>query len=153
MSHEKETEAASQGFKVVDHRRFNPDGTEKAFASEPSAPPAESETGPSEKSPPPESPHQESNERLSDRKEGPQGITFADLILSLAGSAQMSLGISPHPMSPPMEKDLEQAKQSIDLLGILADKTRGNLTPEEDRLLEIVLADLRIRYVEECKKK
>src|SRR5262245_2055902 len=148
MGHEKETEAASQGFKVVDHRRFNPDGTEKTSAPESSEASSEFETGPSEKTPLPES-----KEGPSREKGSPGEITFADLILSLAGSAQMSLGISAHPSSPSMEKDLEQAKQNIDLLGILADKTRGNLSPEEGRLLELILADLRMRYVEECKKK
>jgi hypothetical protein len=146
MSHEKETEAASQGFKVVDHRRFNQNGTEKKSTPESSEAPSESGGQPPEASP-------TERETLSETREDLREITFADLILSLAGSAQMCLGISPHPLDPSMEKDLEQAKQSIDLLGVLAEKTRGNLTSEEERLLEVILADLRIRYVEECKKK
>jgi len=50
---------------------------------------------------------------------------------------------------PCAERNLEAAKQTIDILGILKDKTRGNLSDEEERLLESLLYELRMRYVRE----
>ena len=54
-------------------------------------------------------------------------------------------------MTHKSEKDLPLAKQTIDILGILREKTRGNLTPEEEKLMENILTDLRWRYVREAK--
>jgi len=143
MSKDKETEADSQAFKVVDHRRFNPDGSEK-----------------DEKTPLPDTseeafrpePAPESAEPVNAREEEAK-ISFSDLVLSLAASAQIHLGVSTSPFSGKVEKDLPQAAQNIDLLGVLAEKTRGNLTQEEGQLLEAILADLRMRFVEESKKR
>jgi hypothetical protein len=61
----------------------------------------------------------------------------------------MHLGELPNPMTQKREKDLAAAKQMIDLLGMLQAKTRANLTDEEERLLQQLLFDLRLRYVRE----
>jgi hypothetical protein len=136
MNMEKDSEEASQEIKVSDHRRFNPDGTEK------------SSTGSEElKKESPEAPESLN----SSPREAPEA-TFAGLILSLAGSAQISLGISPNPLNQKVEKDLSQAKHVIDLLGLLSEKTKGNLKAEESQLLEVILSDLRLRFVEEKSK-
>jgi hypothetical protein len=74
-------------------------------------------------------------------------IDFTTFCISLASSAFVHLGDVPHPESQEVAPNLILAKQTIDLLGMLQAKTRGNLTAEEDRLLEHVLADLRLRYV------
>lgn len=78
-------------------------------------------------------------------------LDFATFILSLSHSALMHLGEAPHPDTNKIEANLQLAKQNIDLLGVLEDKTKGNLTGDEERLLAQVLFDLRMRYVERSK--
>ena len=80
-------------------------------------------------------------------------LDFSHLILSLSTTALLNLGEIPDPVTKEKKKDIETAKQSIDLIGILKDKTKGNLTREEESLLENVLYDLRMRYVEVLNKK
>lgn len=84
-------------------------------------------------------------------KKGP--IDFYTFVLSLGSSAFVHLGDAPHPetgaAAPP---DLLLAKQTIDILAMLREKTKGNLTSEEDRFLETLLTDLRIRFVEKSGK-
>lgn len=77
------------------------------------------------------------------------GVDFSTFVLSLAHSALVHLGVAPDPATgqsqPP---SLPLARQTIDLVNLLAEKTKGNLTGEEERLLEQLLYDLRIRYVD-----
>lgn len=78
-------------------------------------------------------------------------IDFATFILSLSHSALMHLGEAPHPEDNSIRVSLALAKQTIDLLGLLEEKTKGNLTGEEERLITQILFDLRMRYVEKSK--
>lgn len=78
-------------------------------------------------------------------------IDFATFILSLSHSALMHLGEAPHPDTNKIEANLPLAKQNIDLLGMLEEKTKGNLSGDEERLLAQMLFDLRMRYVERSK--
>ena len=80
-------------------------------------------------------------------------IDFATFVLSLSHSALMHLGEAPHPETDQVEANLPLAKQNIDILGLLEEKTKGNLSGEEERLLAQVLFDLRMRYVERSKEK
>ncbi|HEX5035245.1 MAG TPA: DUF1844 domain-containing protein [bacterium] len=66
----------------------------------------------------------------------------------MAASAQAALGISPNPRNGKLELRLPEAKYSIDLLAMLQQKTQGNLSPEEEKFLQALLYDLRLRYVE-----
>ena len=77
------------------------------------------------------------------------GITFSSLLFSLSSSAFVSLGAIPDPNTGKMEKNLALVKQTIDLLGLLRDKTRNNLTQEEEVLFDHLLYDLRMSYVRE----
>jgi hypothetical protein len=86
-----------------------------------------------------------------DKSKAPD-LTFSTFVLSLSSSAAMSLGGYQDPVSGHVPKNLEMAKQSIDILGILEQKTKGNLEPEEQKLLDSALYELRMRYVEEMKK-
>ena len=72
---------------------------------------------------------------------------FASFLLSLGSSALVHLGELEHPEHPGLHKNLPLAKQSLDILAMLQDKTRGNLTAEEDQLLEQLLYELRMKYV------
>jgi hypothetical protein len=78
-------------------------------------------------------------------------IDFATFVLSLSHSALMHLGEAPHPDTNKVEANLPLAKQNIDLLVLLEEKTKGNLSGDEERLLAQVLFDLRMRYVERSK--
>jgi len=78
-----------------------------------------------------------------------EGIDFASFLISLGTQAFMHLGDIPNPTTQQREKDLPAAKQMIDLLGMLQEKTKGNLDTDEERLLQQLLLDLRLRYVRE----
>ena len=74
------------------------------------------------------------------------------IISSLATQALIGLGVMGHPISKKKEVDTESAKFSIDLLQVLQDKTKGNLTDLEKRFLETLLHDLRMKFVEATSK-
>ncbi|MEJ2671147.1 MAG: DUF1844 domain-containing protein [Deltaproteobacteria bacterium] len=78
-------------------------------------------------------------------------ITFPSFIFSLSSTAFSSLGAVPDPETGKTEKNLSLAKQTIDLLGLLREKTRNNLTPEEENLFDHLLYDLRMAYVREVR--
>ena len=95
-----------------------------------------------------EQPQDESAEEpLTDKIERPQP-EFTVLVSSLATQALIGLGLMEHPISKTKEPDLDSAKFSIDLLQMLTDKTRGNLTDLEKRYLEAILYDIRMKFVE-----
>lgn len=79
-------------------------------------------------------------------------VNFSTFVLSLSSSALFHFGTLPAPVSKTTQRNLELAKHTIDILGLLQEKTRGNLTEEEQSLLDNLLCDLRMRYVEEVKK-
>jgi hypothetical protein len=75
-------------------------------------------------------------------------LDFSSFILSLAATAQVSLGAAPDPTTgKPEQQNLPAAKQMIDILGIVKDKTTGNLSTEEQGLLDNILYSLRLQYV------
>jgi hypothetical protein len=76
-------------------------------------------------------------------------VNFSTFIFSLSHSAILHLGMMADPVTQKVEKNLPLAKQTIDILGMLKEKTRGNLTQEEQALLDNILYDLRLRYVKE----
>jgi hypothetical protein len=76
-------------------------------------------------------------------------LDFSGFVLSLASSAMVNLGKVPDPSGTPAgATDLPAAKQIIDILAILEEKTRGNLAASEDKLLKSLLYDLRVQYVD-----
>jgi len=76
------------------------------------------------------------------------GIDFATFVLSLSHSALVHLGDAPNPVNGAPDQNLPMARQTIDLLGLLEQKTRGNLSGQEERVLQQAVYDLRLRYVE-----
>lgn len=82
-----------------------------------------------------------------DEAELPQ-IDFSTFILSLSHSGLVHLGDAPSPDGAQRETNLVLARQTIDLLDLLSEKTKGNLTGDEERLLSHILYELRMRYVE-----
>lgn len=74
-------------------------------------------------------------------------INFINFLFSISTSALIQLGEIQDPVSQQTAKNLPLAKQTIDLIGMLKEKTKGNLTPEEAKLIENILFDLRMRYL------
>ena len=77
---------------------------------------------------------------------------FLSLLFSLSAAAMQQMGKLSNPMTNKIEKNLEQAKISIDIIEMLVEKTRGNLTPEENKLITSTLSDLQLNFVDELKK-
>ena len=93
----------------------------------------------------------EKNKNSDSQKNFPK-IDFSTFVLSLATSAQMQMGVLEHPQLGNIEVDLEQARQTIDILGILEAKTKGNLSEDESSLLGNILHDLHMIFVEKGKE-
>ncbi|MFA7463358.1 MAG: DUF1844 domain-containing protein [Anaerovoracaceae bacterium] len=83
------------------------------------------------------------------REQRPVKIDFEGFIFSLYTSAMLHFGDMPDPITGKREKNLNAAKQMIDIMGMLEEKTRGNLTKEEENTLEALLYELRMRFVKE----
>jgi len=138
MSDEEDKEP-KRAFKVEDRRRFSETGDARSDArDEPwdSASPAAA--------PPPGA--------QTKRPETPAiEINFSTFVISLSTQALAHLGEIPDPMSNRMEIDLGAAKQMIDILGLLKEKTKGNLDKSEAALMDSVLYDLRLKFVERAR--
>jgi hypothetical protein len=79
-------------------------------------------------------------------------LLFMQLVMMFQGMALQNLGKVMNPVSNQIERNLEQAKNMIDILGMLDAKTKGNLNDNEHKLLEHALFELRMNYVDETKK-
>ena len=79
-------------------------------------------------------------------------IDLTTFILSISSAAYMGLGIVPPPGAKEPRLDLDQARQNIDLLELIYDKTRGNRTADEDKLIEQLLFETRLKFVEKQKE-
>jgi Domain of unknown function (DUF1844) len=77
---------------------------------------------------------------------------FFQLVLSLQIAAVQQMGKIVSPISGKIERNLNQAKASIDMLEMLSEKTRNNLSKEEEQFLSNILFELRMNYVDECRK-
>ena len=75
--------------------------------------------------------------------------SFSTLILSIASSAAMSLGLAPNPTTNKTEKNLDMARFNIDLLVVLQEKSKNNLEKEEADFLESVIRDLQLKYIQQ----
>src|SRR5262245_38974434 len=88
----------------------------------------------------------------ADHQHDEDSISFAAFVLSLAHTAAVHFGDIPDPVSgQKSEVNLPAAQQMIDILALLEEKTRGNLTAEERQLLDQILYELRLRFVEASK--
>ena len=149
-------------FKVADRRKFNSDGSlregvtiEPAKAAEAPAPP---KAEPSREQPyPPQaasSPEAALDEPIpspgEDEEDFPgadEPASFVNFLSTLATHAAAALGAVPHPATGQRSLDLETGKYWLDVLGMIKEKTKGNLHAQESRLLDGLLADLRMQYV------
>jgi hypothetical protein len=164
MSEEKPT------FKVTDRRLFNADGTPRQIEREEEPPPAPQPDAPASATEPapaaasattePAAPRErartsrtETTEHASSSstREADAGAgdptPFANLVMFIASPAAAALGMTEHPGLPAGEVDLPLAKHCIDLLATIEQKTRGNLSAQEQQIIEGLLAELRMQYV------
>ena len=79
-------------------------------------------------------------------------VDLSTFILSVGTQALCFLGIVPHPETGAQETNLPMARHFIDILGMLRAKTLGNVTPDESRLFETLLFDLRLKFVDACRR-
>jgi hypothetical protein len=79
-------------------------------------------------------------------------LLFAQLLLSFQAAAYQHMGKVVNPFTVKIERDLEMARHSIDMLGMIEEKTKGNLSEEEAGFLMHVLTELRMNYVEELNR-
>jgi hypothetical protein len=140
---DQDKKAAS--FTVTDRRGFDASGEVKQASPSESA----SSTAPATTSQ--EQPAAETSSAASESARALPPADFATLVLSLGSSAVMYMGEAPGPDGKKPPRNLPMAKHAIDLLTVLEEKTKGNLTPEEGQILESLLFDLRLRYVESLK--
>lgn len=151
-----EQEKPQRAFKVEDRRRFSETGDLRAPETSASDPTEEPAAAPSTPQPDaaPEHARTAPGHGVDDvgygigEGKGEPVITFATFVLSLSTQALAHLGEIPDPIDHSTRVDLSAARQIIDIIAMLRDKTRGNLDEAEKALLENALYDLRMRYVE-----
>ncbi len=136
-------EPEDQGFRVMDKRLFGEDGKvrddvagEARTKQEPAA------TG--------------GQDRAAAQAEVPPGtgahIDFPSYVLSYYTQSLVLLGEVPNPYTNQKEEDLEAARHTVDILGMLKDKTKGNLSQDEEQLLDSVLYEVRMKYMAKINK-
>jgi hypothetical protein len=130
-------EPEEEGFRITDKRAFKEDGTTRDDA-----------------------PHEAAKEQPL-RGEAPGGETFGDreakidfpsYVLSYYTQGLVLLGEVPNPYTNNKEEDLNGARHMIDILSMLQEKTKGNLTREEQQLLDSVLYEMRMKYMSKTKQ-
>jgi hypothetical protein len=174
---EQEMSEEQSNFKVTDRRLFNPDGTprdiereeETSEASTATQAPASVESTAQTERATPAAPAAEQSETVAaedsratsaqpdDELSGIGGeasipgaddpASFINFLMSIASNAASALGMMEHPVTGERGVDLQLGKHWIDILGMLQQKTKGNLHPQEEQIFEGLLADLRMQYV------
>jgi len=129
-----------RGFVIKDRRQFTSEGAareqaeEKTEKTEPKAEQAK--------------PQPQAEQAEAQRKRPPlPEVTFSTFILSLVSSALVNMGEAPNPGTGATSIDLVLAKHTIDMIAMIKDKTKGNLSDDEQAMIDSVLYDLRMRYV------
>jgi hypothetical protein len=145
MADEKKAQdyESGKGYEVKDRRMFDQDGNLKA----------DEKAGAPPQTPPPV---QETEKEKACRDVPPAErqlppMDFGTFVLSIATAALVHMGDAHAEGEKPPEPNLPMARQTIDILEMLKDKTRGNLSAEEEKLLNDILFDLRMRFVGKCK--
>jgi hypothetical protein len=125
-----------EGFKVRDKRRFTSEGEVISEDVAPKEEPVQGETPRAEEP------------RRPDRQEPPPPMDFSTFVSGLATTALFQLGFLRSAETEEIKADLVAARQTIDLLGLLEEKTRGNLTEAEQKVIKEALFQLRMAFVE-----
>jgi len=170
IGHEDENEEVH--YKVADKRKFNADGSLREGVTlepqkdevkpqetaddtqSPAEPAAETQRAPDQRDaknvngPVSESTTGEANEIVPDEIPGAEDpASFVNFLSMLATNAATALGAIPNPATGQRSLDLETGKYWLDILGMIKEKTKGNLHPQEAKVVESLLGDLRMQYV------
>lgn len=146
-------EVEGKGFVVRDRRSFTEEGETREETPEQEAPESskteEASSEGRQEQDPRESQEASEERAASGHTQAPPlpEVNFSTLIMSLSSSALFHLGEIPDPQTGQKQQDLSLAKHTIDTIGMLKEKTQGNLTDEEQKFLESMLTDLRWRFV------
>jgi hypothetical protein len=132
----KESEE-QEGFRVTDKRSFQEDGAQRT-------PDVGAEKDEKAQAKPPS---EEKSETSEEKKPPLPPIDFPSYLLSYYTQGLVLLGEVPNPYSGSKEEDVDAAKHIIDILALLKEKTKGNLSQDEEKLLESVLYELRMKYM------
>jgi Domain of unknown function (DUF1844) len=150
----EEGEDKGKGFKVQDRRRFSAEGEPRSEAEEESSSqpaPAQAAAAAAQA---PSGTDRVAAASAEAQYAGAQNaaeaveISFANFVVGLSMEALAALGEIPDPATGKRSADLRAAQQFIDIIGMLGEKTRGNLDRDEEKLIETILFDLRMKYVE-----
>lgn len=159
------TDKPKSEIKVTDRRIFTAEGEIREefrqdikagdpFAAKPAAPAAAPKETPAERrqTPNPEPPAsgEPRNKSLADKAQNP-GTPFADFVEPLIAQAYVSLGMLRDPYGQKPKIDVAAARQMIEMVTMLRDKTAGNLTPDEDDFLSTHLGELKLAFVQRTK--
>lgn len=169
MSDKSREDEEKGGFKVTDRRKFTPEGELREGVEESDhfqeRPPQAEESSRAAGPQPTQKPGSETGgvahadpaisgvgsvKPAGDRE--PSEVDFPSFVLSLATSAMVQMGEIPDPASGRRAFSLEGAKQMIEIISMLQMKTEGNLEPDESQMLEGILYELRMKYVEKTRK-
>jgi hypothetical protein len=163
MEIDEEKEERNKGFKVDDRRRFSAEGELKPEHRGPeaaAAPQSSTDSGSSAAERIAQEAQQESRaaqeskaaRAFSERRAPIAEITFGTFVVGLSTQALMHLGEIPDPHTNQSSTDLPAAQQLIDIIAMLQEKTHGNLDRDEEAMLEAILFELRMKYVERARR-
>ncbi|MGE0682261.1 MAG: DUF1844 domain-containing protein [Candidatus Binatia bacterium] len=141
-----EEQESKRGFRVQDRRRFSPETGEPRGEEVEQSPSEEIQ----QRNQPENKADTHKTQNVYDQSNEP--ISFSSFVLGLITQALLFMGEAPPPPGQMKQIDLSAARQMIDLLAMLKQKTKGNLDSTEDTMLENALFDLRMRYVQIAKK-
>ncbi len=129
-----------KGFIIKDKRTFSSEGEGRSTE--------DSRETPAEKGEDKEAAKPEVESEIDEEAQLPE-VNFSTFIFSLSSSALLHFGEIPDPTTGAKKKNLPMAKHTIDIIAMLEEKTRSNLTSDEEQLMKNILYDLRMRYVKE----
>jgi hypothetical protein len=144
MEEREQEQEQEQELKITDKRRFTSEGESKEWKRD-----EQKESKPDE--PPASAAAEEAKREEPKREESHRPIDFTGFVVSLANTALFQLGLIKIPGGEEPKKDLQGARQTIDLVALLEEKTKGNLTEQEARILKETLFQLRMAFVESSK--
>jgi hypothetical protein len=140
--------------RVIDKRMFTSDGELKEEVRKELDDLAQMrrDSPPPPPAPPAPEPKVEEPPKATPPEEGPADPRFARLVMTLANQAGLYLGLVVDPLNPGGSVDLAAARTITDMLAVIAEKTKGNVNSEESQMIESVLYELQVAYVEKSKR-
>lgn len=149
-SFEEKDQEKSQGFKVADRRKFSAEG--ELLNKQPSrSEPGDKPKGQEKVQPESNVRSQADSKGKDDASRGRTCIDFSSFVLSLATSVLVNLGEVPDPTTGKRSENLPAAQQTLDILCMLEEKTKGNLEEDEAQFMENVLYELRMKFLAKAK--